>query len=256
MKVVCSLAVVPIRKEASDKSEMTSQLLFGESAQIIESNDKWHLVQTEHDQYTGWVDKKQVEAYVEHDLAENKICTAPLLIAQNAYNGYVFIPAGSLLKVMNDSTIVCGNKKFACNAGELKNATAPAELALAALIFMDTPYLWGGRTLMGIDCSGFTQLIFRIAGHKIPRDAFQQVEIGETINFIAEAKTGDLAFFDNAEGRITHVGLIVKQESGDFTIIHASGKVRMDKLDHNGIFNIETAEYSHNLRTIKRVIQD
>lgn len=254
MKVVCSLAAIPIRKEASDRSEMTSQMLFGESAIVIESNEKWHLIQSEHDGYTGWVDKKQVENYIEHDLAEKKVCTAPLLIAQNKFQGYVFIPAGAMLSIINGNTIVCGSKKFTCNAGELNNATAPAELALAALIFMDTPYLWGGRTLMGLDCSGFTQLIFRIAGHSIPRDAYQQVEIGETINFIAESKTGDLAFFDNTEGKITHVGLVIKQESGDYTIIHASGKVRMDKLDHNGIFNIESGEYSHNLRTIKRIV--
>lgn len=255
MKIICNLAVIPMRKESSDKSEMTSQLLFGETATVIEHSDKWVLIETDHDHYQGWVDKKQIEAYQSIDGYDKMICTAPLLIAKNAYNGYVFIPAGSVIYSDNEKRIICGSRVFTCNEGELMNATAKADLALAALVFLDTPYLWGGRTMMGIDCSGFTQLIYRIAGHQIPRDAYQQAEIGESIAFIDEAITGDLAFFDNAEGRITHVGMIIKQDTGDKAIIHASGKVRMDRLDHQGIYNLDNNEYSHNLRIIKRIIQ-
>jgi cell wall-associated NlpC family hydrolase len=121
-------------------------------------------------------------------------------------------------------------------------------------MFLDTPYLWGGRTLMGVDCSGFTQLIYKMAGKQLPRDAYQQAEVGELIAFIDEAQTGDLAFFDNAEGKITHVGIVINQQkSGEKTIIHASGKVRMDRLDHQGIYNIELGAYSHQLRFIRRL---
>jgi cell wall-associated NlpC family hydrolase len=103
--------------------------------------------------------------------------------------------------------------------------------------------------LLGIDCSGFTQNVFAVCGKSIPRDAYQQAELGDTIDFAEEAQEGDLAFFDNEEGRIIHVGMVLK----DAKIIHASGRVRIDKLDHEGIYNAETKTYSHRLRIIKRL---
>ena len=118
--------------------------------------------------------------------------------------------------------------------------------------FLNAPYLWGGRTILGIDCSGFTQLVMLLNGRSIPRDAYQQAELGDTVAFVEEAQTGDLAFFDNAEGRITHVGIVLREAEHHVSIIHASGKVRIDALDHQGIFNAERSAYSHKLRIIKR----
>lgn len=254
MKAICPLSVIPVRKEPGDRSELVSQMLFGETATVIDSNDKWLKIKTDHDQYEGWVDKKQLEPCSDHDIFEKKINTAPLLIVQNEHNGFVFLPAGAILRLNGESEIICGSRRYQCKPEDLTNATTPMEIALGAFIFLDTPYLWGGRTLMGMDCSGFTQLIYRMHGTAIPRDAYQQAETGELISFADEAQTGDLAFFDNAEGRITHVGIIIHQQSGEKTIIHASGKVRMDRLDHQGIFNAETGSYSHNLRTIRRIM--
>ena len=104
---------------------------------------------------------------------------------------------------------------------------------------------------MGLDCSGFTQAVFRLNGISLPRDASQQSGIGQVINLVTEALPGDLAFFDNDEGMITHVGLILDSTS----IIHASGKVRIDALDHQGIYNVETNKYSHRLRLIRRIME-
>ena len=120
-----------------------------------------------------------------------------------------------------------------------------------AFYFLNSPYLWGGRTPFGIDCSGFVQIAARLSGISLPRDTQEQAEEGEIINLISEAKPGDLAFFDNIDGRIIHVGIIL--ENGQ--IIHASGKVRIDTIDHQGIFNEESKKYSHQLRVIKRIIQ-
>jgi len=115
---------------------------------------------------------------------------------------------------------------------------------------LNSPYLWGGKNPFGIDCSGFTQLVFKLNGHKISRDASQQVELGSPLSFVEEAEAGDLAFFDNEEGKIVHVGILLDNQ----TIIHASGKIRIDKFDHYGIFHSEIKKYSHNLRVIKRIL--
>ena len=112
------------------------------------------------------------------------------------------------------------------------------------------PYLWGGKSTFGIDCSGLTQQVYKLGGYELPRDAYQQAELGEVLSFVEEAEPGDLAFFDNADGKIIHVGIIL----GDYKIIHAHGKVRIDPFDSNGIFNTDSQKYSHKLRFIKKVI--
>ena len=123
------------------------------------------------------------------------------------------------------------------------------ELLNTAKLFLNAPYLWGGKTIFGIDCSGFTQLVYKLSGYKLPRDAWQQAELGHPLSFVEEAQAGDLAFFDNEEGKIVHVGIILPNNE----IIHASGKVRIDKFDHYGIFHSENKKYSHMLRVIKRI---
>lgn len=122
------------------------------------------------------------------------------------------------------------------------------EVSRLALSYKDTPYLWGGRSQWGIDCSGFSQLIYSCFDLSLPRDAYQQAEMGQTVDFVSEIRVGDLAFFDNAEGRITHVGIMLDRD----TIIHASAKVRVDRMDTEGIFNAEQNRYTHKLRIVKR----
>jgi cell wall-associated NlpC family hydrolase len=124
----------------------------------------------------------------------------------------------------------------------------PESLKEKALQYLDTPYLWGGKTACGIDCSGFSQQVYKSFGIRLPRDSYQQAEMGEVVGFLVEATCGDLAFFDNDEGRITHVGIMLNNHE----IIHSSGKVRIDKIDHQGIINAETGVRTHKLRIIKR----
>lgn len=135
----------------------------------------------------------------------------------------------------------------------LKTPQNDRTLLQTARLFLNTPYLWGGRTFMGIDCSGFTQIVFRAHGIKLLRDAYQQATQGRKIK-LADAATNDLAFFSNSEGRVIHVGIVIKEKES-LKIIHASGKVRIDLLDDRGIFNTETQSYSHQLHSLKRILK-
>ena len=124
------------------------------------------------------------------------------------------------------------------------------QLIQSAFLYLNAPYLWGGKTPFGVDCSGFTQMVYKLNGYVLQRDASQQALEGEPLSFIEESQPGDLAFFDNEEGRIIHVGIIMENNY----IIHASGKVRIDRLDHLGIYNAETNRHTHRLRVIKKYI--
>jgi hypothetical protein len=230
MIAVSSLAAIPLRKEPNDVSEMTSQILFGESMDVLESREKWCMVRLHHDGYEGWVSSKQLDFNDQLPPVQSVFRASSLQISPK------LIPAGAFIR--DNSTL---------------NTNEDGSLEAYAMMFLDAPYLWGGRTILGIDCSGFTQLVFRLAGLSIRRDAWQQAGEGEEVSFIEECRTGDLAFFDNAEGRIIHVGIVLRPD-GTFppTIIHASGKVRIDALDHQGIYNKESGAYSHNLRMIRR----
>ncbi|MFM7310155.1 MAG: C40 family peptidase, partial [Flavobacteriales bacterium] len=239
----CNLPVIPMRFEPNDRSEMTSQILFGERFEILDQQGKWHLVRTLHDQYEGWIDSKQQGEGVDHP--SNDWVSSPAAIFLESVSGQrILIPGGSLLR---ESFDIAGNT-FTTAAN-----SAALHLRDVAMSYLGAPYLWGGRTILGIDCSGFSQVVYRILGQSIPRDAWQQAGLGEEVSFVDEAQPGDLAFFDNAEGKIIHVGLILDRLEDSLRIIHASGMVRIDTLDHQGIFNQETGEYSHNLRIIKRL---
>lgn len=246
------LAAIPMRKEPSDKSEMVNQVIFGETMDILDENEKWYMVRLHHDAYEGWVDKKQVIEATDF-VSENRVlATTSFFAALDNHQMVRFLPAGSLLWDLKGKVFRVGEKKFTLtDEGAVNNQIIP--LTLASLMFVGTPYLWGGRTFMGIDCSGFTQIVYRLCGKWIPRDAWEQAEKGELVPFLDDAKTGDLAFFDNAEGKITHVGMIISSEEKNIkSVVHSSGQVRMDLIDHEGIYNIETKSYSHKLRLIRR----
>ncbi|WP_405377662.1 NlpC/P60 family protein [Nonlabens sp. Asnod3-A02] len=245
---VCPISIAPLRLETSDASEMVSQVLYGELFKVLEKRKKWSKIRLAHDNYEGWIDNKQFKEieseqyqhFVKHSKFYSKDLISHLTHEDKTLSTLTIgaqVSSTSLLKdtFQNDiNTVILGSSNLINNA----------------LLFLNTPYLWGGRTPLGIDCSGFTQLIYRLSGFNLLRDASQQATQGEVLSFIEEAEPGDLAFFDNNEGKITHVGIIMS----DNYIIHAHGKVRIDRLDQSGIFNVEENIHTHKLRVIKKII--
>ena len=254
--VICPLSIVPVRKDPSDRAEMVTQWLFGETAEVLERQAKWSRLRFDHDGYEGWVDNKQL-----------LICTKPnfdpdlRVIDQSTIadlgDRQVLLPYGGVLPFYEDGSILWQDHRLAVQAV----TNHRPELERADLMefylhpFLGAPYLWGGRTPAGVDCSGLTQMLFILMGIYLPRDASQQAEEGDPVELLDLSEPGDLAFFENTEDKIVHVGVILtRSEEGDLRIAHASGRVRIDKLDHQGIFNQEEGQYSHKLRMVRRVL--
>ncbi|MCX2741575.1 C40 family peptidase [Pontibacter anaerobius] len=249
------LSVVPMRADTSDKAEIVTQLLFGECYEVVAQDGNWRQLQLAADGYRGWIDFKQhtpvsAEYYKEWCKAQHP---RAMDLVQVVYSADVRIPVGigCYLPFFDGMSIRVNEERYQYT-GRGSNPAAiatPVQLLKVANSFMKAPYLWGGKSIFGIDCSGFTQLVFGICGYQLPRDAYQQVDHGEEVHFVTQAQPGDLAYFSNPEGRITHVGLVLEGQQ----IMHAHGEVRIDTLDHNGIYNTERKRYSHNLRIIKRI---
>ena len=245
---ICHLSSVPMRAETSDRSEMVNQLLYGEVFKVPEKRKSWSRIRLAHDSYVGWIDNKQYQEISEEEYAFAKAQTPslvsdPVQFVTDAHGQLQTVLLGtsvhtlSLLKSTYEGTSTTGKKDKSL-------------LIETALQYLNTPYLWGGRTPFGIDCSGFTQMVYRLNGYKLKRDASEQATQGEALSFIEESEPGDLAFFDNEEGAIVHVGLIME----DNYIIHAHGEVRIDRLDHSGIYNVHQRKHTHKLRVIKKVV--
>jgi hypothetical protein len=253
---ICSLSIIPIRKEPSHRSELISQLLFGEVFTVTKEQGEWLFVVCAYDGYEGWISTAQFTSINSKDfeshLASPHGISVDIVGSSSSGNQSIAVVAGSTLPFFDGLNLRLGKDKFIFNHQAIipENNKQAGFIEKISLRYLHAPYLWGGRSPFGIDCSGFSQIIFKFLGITLKRDAYQQAESGTTVNFIEESVTGDLAFFNNEEGKITHVGLILK----DNQIIHASGKVRIDKLDHFGIFNQHTKKYSHQLKIIKRVI--
>jgi hypothetical protein len=221
----CRVACAPMRKEPTDKSEMINQVLYGEELSIIEDLGAWMKMKLAFDGYEGYVEKKLL-TLLENDLEKKYHILSHQFF--DSIQGGITLPFGAQSEFGSE-----------------------AQLGLDWSInqFLGTPYLWGGKTTFGTDCSGFVQTAFRVIGIPLPRDSYQQVNHGQTIHFANEVLPGDLAYFGNEHGKITHVGICLSNNE----IVHASGWVRIDLLDQQGIFNRETQTYSHQLITIKRV---
>ena len=237
-----------MRKENSHQSEMVSQLLYGEFYKLIEKRKKWVKIRLEWDGYEGWIDQGQVHQISKKDY--DKITQSKLKISTDLIH-YITTKEDLLFPVLIGSDLRASKiLKHQFEGGSERPKKSKKSLITTAYLFLNAPYLWGGKTPLGIDCSGFTQMIYRLNGKEIPRDANQQSEIGTTLSFIEESKEGDLAFFDNSEGKIIHVGIILEKNF----IIHASGKVRIDRLDQQGIFNSKKRKHTHKLRLIKSIL--
>ncbi|AFL82285.1 cell wall-associated hydrolase, invasion-associated protein [Aequorivita sublithincola DSM 14238] len=245
---ICNLSIVPIRAEASDASEMVTQLLYGEHFKILETRKKWSRIRLAFDKYEGWIDNKQFVSISEEDYSD--FDEAKLKLSSDLVD-FVISSESQLFSICLGSTISATEYLKQKFEGKFVSEILPKKnLIETSLLYLNTPYLWGGKSPFGIDCSGFTQMVYKLNGYKLLRDASQQATQGEALSFIEESEPGDLAFFDNEEGKITHVGIIME----DNYIIHAHGKVRIDRLDHSGIFNYELRNHTHKLRVIKRIV--
>lgn len=250
---ICNLAIIPLRREANDRSEMVSQVLFGEFFEIIETQKQWLKIKLDFDNYEGWIDAKQIKTIdaQQYKLLKEEQPTYNLdLVAfvTDHENALTAITIGSSINFLDIKSINSQNHFFdGLKIGGIKQKNSIVEIAY---LYLNAPYLWGGKTPFGIDCSGFTQMVYKLNGYLLFRDASQQATQGEVLSFIEECEPGDLAFFDNEEGKIIHVGILLAQNY----IIHASGKVRIDRLDQSGIYNEQTKLHTHRLRLLKKII--
>ncbi len=254
---ICRLSLVPVRQSASDKAEQVSQLLFGEHYYVIESDkeQKWLLIRNYFDQYEGWIDVKQhtsiSKEYFDHILNADFKITTDLTSGLLYKKSPILILMGSVIPVTNTELFKI-EEQLAFN-GEAKAQGQRRDIEFLKTIakrYLNSPYQWGGKSPFGIDCSGFVQMVFKITGYKLPRDAWQQAESGELVSDFTLAKAGDLAFFKNDQGKLTHVGILLEMGR----IIHASGKVRIDYFDQTGILHTESNQYTHKLSHIQRVL--
>lgn len=255
----CNTSLAALRAEPSDRSEMVSQLFFGEMFTILEESVKWTFIRNEIDNYNGWIDNKQILPLSEHAYTSARIRSVAFpknLVTSLRHTGTnveTNVLFGTPLPI-NKRNMMEIDKSMWEIQGEIFNRPNKADSKLVietAKVFLNAPYLWGGKSPFGLDCSGLTQTVFNMNGITLPRDAYLQAHEGETVNLFDEALPGDLLFFDNQEARIIHVGIL----SYDNTIIHSSGRVRIDPVDHYGIYNKEIHSYSHKLRIIKRIIK-
>ena len=249
---ISNLSIVPMRNEAADQAEMVNQILFGEHFKVLEVRKKWSRIRLAHDSYEGWICNKQWieiedDIYKQLDKDVSTITTDILdIILKNKHQPIVI---GSILPSYKSGHAIINNEMYQFDGLTTPGYAQKEKLVENGLMYLNAPYLWGGRSPLGIDCSGFTQMVYRLQGIDLPRDAYQQAEVGTTLSFVEESEPGDLAFFDNTEGEIIHVGIIMENNH----IIHASGKVRIDRIDQQGIFNKELGTHTHKLRLIKSI---
>jgi hypothetical protein len=245
---VCNLSVVPLRLEPSDKSELVSQVLYGDFFKVLEQRKSWSKIRLTFDNYEGWIDNKQYKEidenqYTALNTSKPKLSMDLVEFIQDENHQLHPILLGSSLNALS----ILNHQH---DGNTITDVQTKNSLIETAFVYLNSPYLWGGKTPFGIDCSGFTQMVYKLNGYKLMRDASQQATQGEPLSFIEESEPGDLAFFDNNEGTIVHVGIIME----DNYIIHAHGKVRIDRLDHYGIYNVDKKIHTHKLRVIKKII--
>ena len=253
----CNVPVMPMRSEPSHRADQVSQLLFGERAEIQEVNNKdWAKISCAWDEYEGWCKLSQLKVVQKKEYRKDAKYLSGSHIGKLVMpEGEMLLPLGSELMSMKGGNLVPVNEpgKFKGKKLNIKKAVPDGDaLKAAAVKYLHSPYLWGGRSAAGIDCSGFTQMVYKLCNHKILRDASQQAEAGVLVDFLQHGQCGDLAFFDEKDGKINHVGMLLDNQ----TIIHAtetSGRVVIDRIDQGGIISVSLKRRTHNLRMVKRM---
>lgn len=251
---ICILGIIPLRNEANDQSEIVSQVLFGQHFKILEIKPKWIKIILANDNYQGWICAKQYEEITYEDYDNLNVNDFPIVSSifssiQNIHNKEsIPISMGATLPFFNNGNVKIRKYKFKFS-GDIASKN-PSDLIKYAYKLLNTPYLWGGKSVLGIDCSGFTQLVFSLCGIYLSRDAYQQAKIGESVN-IDNIHPADLVFFKNNDNKINHVGIALENHQ----IIHASGKVRVDNLTKEGIFLSKNKQLTHRLHSVKRIIE-
>jgi hypothetical protein len=245
-------SVISGRREPSDKAEMVTQLLFGERYSVLEQSAKWVLIQNDTDGYQCWINAKQHQQISQNEKSEidalpKRRCGDAIGYLSDPKGQRFALPCSALLPGYHDGKLKLINTVFQFE-GRIARHDEDSVMRHARRL-LHAPYLWGGKSAFGIDCSGLVQVVFACAGKNLPRDAWQQAEAGDAVDFISLARQGDLVFFDNDEGRIIHVGIA----TGDGHVIHASGSVRIDKVDHEGIYHEGLKKYTHKMRIVKRI---
>lgn len=248
---IVKVPAAPVRRKARHQAEMTNQLLFGDAVKILKQKGSlWVKVRSLSDNYEGWVTRTLLEPADSVGRELQHMVTSELINPLVINGQTMHVPIGATLPAFNDMKGKLGDLSFSY-AGKFMDANEQVltTALVKALTFqwLNAPYMWGGKTLMGVDCSGFVQVNYKMMGINLPRDAWQQAQKGETVSRLKQAVCGDLAFFDDKD-EIVHVGVIL----GEDQIIHASGKVRIDHIDKKGIVNSETDKRTHSLRLIKR----
>jgi hypothetical protein len=254
----CNQSLVPVRSEPSHRAEMCNQLLFGDLFAVLETFEGWLQIRLAYDNYEGWINRSSFCGISEAEFKRLNELSCHIstelvqLIENRSIQAWFPILLGSSLHGLEHNSFSAGDHEyfFEGMTDSIPQAGQREKILEMSMMYLHTPYCWGGRSPFGIDCSGFTQMAYKLAGVHLLRDSSQQATQGETISFISDAKAGDLLFFDDEEGAINHVGILMPEGK----IIHASGKVRIDKVDHQGIFNVETKAYSHQLRLIKKIL--
>lgn len=253
--VRCNVPVLPLRKDPAHTAEQVSQLLFGEKAILLEEkNDEWSKIRCAWDNYEGWSKSTQLTLITKREYHKSikYLTTDPAGKVVFQYAS-LWLPQGSALTGTKVS--MAGEEgKFRGKKSKTTAMVADAEaLRKAALQYLYAPYQWGGRCISGIDCSGLTQMVYKLCNIPVARDAAQQAEQGEIVDFLQHACCGDLAFFDNKEGKINHTGILLDAQ----TIIHATdtaGRVVIDRIDGGGIISQLLRKRTHQLRLIKRFL--
>ncbi len=257
-KGICRLSVVPVRNEGKEQSEMVTQLLFGDFYEVIaqSENGNWLQIKIAYDGYTGWIDKNQFTSITDEffdQLANSDRQISTDLVSKLSHDGMTSnLVIGSTLPFTGNELFQIGeNLLFEGNSKAQSEKLSIDYVEKYATLYLNAPYMWGGKSPFGIDCSGFTQMVFKLCGYRLLRDAGLQADQGDLVHHIDEAKAGDLAFFAKNDNKVYHVGIIMKENM----IIHSSGFVRIDKLDDTGIFNKSLNRYTHNLFSIRRILK-